>query len=226
MNIQLNKFDNYKFRASSLPDLMTNSRSKSEPLSETAKELIRRCWIREVFNREEVVYTPAMVKGTICEKDSIGLLQIKTGEIYYKNDIKYENEFITGTPDIVNGTSVYDIKTPFTIFTYAKVDAKQAEKDYYWQLAGYAWLTGKSKASLVYCLVNTPEKMLEKEIYKAGAETEEEVNRIIQLHNFDDIDLNLRIKKYDFEFTPEVYKQIEERVILAREYMNSLSLSD
>jgi len=47
-------FSNYKFRASGLVHLMTNSRSKSNSIGDTTKTYLRDIYIKEVFGREKV----------------------------------------------------------------------------------------------------------------------------------------------------------------------------
>ena len=47
-------FSNYKFRASGLVNLMTNSRTKSDPLGESTKTYLRDIFIKEVYGREKL----------------------------------------------------------------------------------------------------------------------------------------------------------------------------
>lgn len=217
-------FSQYKFRCSSLPALMTPSRSKSSPLSETSKTLIRECWIKEVFDRESRVFTPAMQKGVACESDSLSLIESVTGEVFFKNQESQQNDFLTGTPDVITDDTVIDIKTPWDIFSYASVDEEKARKTYFWQLAGYCFLTGKKKAKIIYALVNTPENLIEKELYKMNLQSEAEVERARKNFIFDDIPAEKRLKRYQFEITDDDFEVIKRQVELARAYMSGLSL--
>lgn len=222
--INMNTFSNYKFRVSSLPYLMTNSRSKSDPLSEIAKELIRKCYIKEVYNREDFVTTPAMLKGTMVESDILDLIHAVTGQTYFKNKTRYENDFVIGTPDISAAQDrVIDCKASWSIWTFAATDEETAKKNYYWQLVGYAWLLGKQKGELVYGLVNTPEELILKELYKANA-SEQREKVIRRNHIYDDIEPTLRLKRYEFAIPEEDFIKLADRVIKARQYMETLVL--
>ena len=214
-------FSNYKFRPSSLSSLMTGTRSK-DGLSDTAKGLIQKCYISQMFECRDFVQTPPMTKGIMVESDTLDLIKTVYGETYFKNKTKYENDFIKGTPDVVPAEDkIIDVKSSWTIFTFAAVDEKKARDDYFWQLAGYAWMIGKTKGELIYGLVNTPQEIVEKEIMKSGGANPTEV---IKNHTYDDIDPKLRAKRFLFDFTPEDFKAIEEKVVLARTFMNTMSL--
>ena len=76
---------------------------------------------------------------------------------------------MTGTPDLFEGetiqtaTRIIDIKSSWSIHTFFQTMAKAIDKGYFWQLQGYMDLTGAPAASLVYCLVNTPESLVQGE---------------------------------------------------------------
>ena len=94
-------FSKYKFRCSALPYLMTTSRSKTDPLAETAKAYLREIWIAEVFDRVKFdIKNKYMDKGITSESDSLDLVQKVTGQTYFKNKERLENEWITGIPDV------------------------------------------------------------------------------------------------------------------------------
>lgn len=225
----MNDFSNYKFRCSGLPYLLTDPRSKSEALSETTKTYLRELWIQEMFNREKLVSTKYMTKGIACETDSLELFEQVNGKRYFKNKKELENDHLKGTPDVIDSDLVIDIKTSWDIWTFASVDESTAKKTYYGQLLGYMILTGKDKAQLAYCLVNTPEEQISYEMYKlkvSGAikDTEEDETRARANFIFDDIDPKLRIKVFDFQRDIEVENKLIERIEASREFMNNLSL--
>ncbi len=224
-------FTNYKFRSSSLPNLMVKSRSKSDPLSETTKAYLRELWIKEMFKREKYDTKNKFTdKGIACESDSLDLVQIVTKQTYFKNRKELSNDFITGTPDVILEDSIIDIKTSWDIWTYGSTTEDSARKTYYYQLLGYMWLTNTKKASLMYCLVNTPEDIMNDELYRLSFrypeinESDEKANKYKRNYIFDDIDHTLRLKKYDFEFVEEDINELQNKIVLAREYMNGLSL--
>lgn len=224
-------FSTYKFRCSSLPALMTKSRSKTDPLSETAKTYLRELWIREVFAREKFDTKNKFTdKGIACESDSLDLVQNVTGQTYFKNKKELNNEWIKGTPDVILSDSVIDIKTSWDIWTYSNVDEKSAQKAYYYQLLGYMWLTGTEKGDLMYCLVNTPEEIMNHELYKLSFrfpeinESEEAAEKFKRNYLFDDISPVLRLKRYQLYLVPEDIEELKEKILQCREYLSNVSL--
>ena len=161
-------FSNYKFRCSSLGHLMTESRSKSEPISETTKTHLIDCYVSAVFNRRSELTSKFLEKGLTVEENAIDLLSAIKKEFYVKNEDRFANDFIQGTPDIVikDESLIIDIKSSFDIFTFAR-SQKAENKMYYWQLQGYMWLTGCTNAELAYCLVDTPDIIIDREIKRA-----------------------------------------------------------
>jgi len=101
-------------------------------------------------------------------------------------------------------------------------------KDYFFQLQGYLWLTGKDEALLCYCLVNTPFQIVEDEVrrehWKQGLIDESlDVRDFVQKkHNFDHIPKEKRLKVFKIAKDESVIEQIKERIELAREYYNNL----
>ena len=224
-------WDTYKFRCSSLPMLMTKSRSKSDILSETAKACLREIWIKEMFGREKIDTRNKFVdKGISCESDSLDLVKEVLGVNYFKNNKEYSNDWIKGTPDIVTVMEIKDIKTSWDIWTFATVDEDKAYKDYYYQLLGYMWLTKSPNSELIYCLVDTPEEIINDELYRLSfkykdisdnPETEMKVKRN---YLFSDIEPKLRLKNYKFSYTEAETEAVKGILMEARKYLASLSL--
>ena len=230
-------FSKYTFRCSSLPALMTNSKTKSEILSETAKASLRELWVREVFGREKFdtsnKYTE---KGIMCEPDSMDLIKRVTGKTYFKNNDRLENEFVNGTPDIIlNGpptdaSKIIDVKTSWDLWTFAAVDRAAALKSYYYQLLGYMWLTNAPVSELIYCLVNTPDEIMNNELYKLSFrypemnESEEKAERFRRNYIFDDIPDELKLKSFIIEFDGNDIEILQERIVAARAYLATLTL--
>ena len=103
----------------------------------------------------------------LAEEDSIDLYSVVKKHLFVKNTEVLRNEYFIGTPDLFLGPSilqaeiVIDLKTSWDIFTFFETMAKALDKRYYWQLQAYMDLTGAKSARLVYCLVNTPLKLIE-----------------------------------------------------------------
>lgn len=216
----------YKFHCSGLSNLMVNGRSKKDPLSETTKSYLNELYIQETYGRKKLdtVTNKYMRKGTMCETDSLELVEKVLNKKYFKNQKTIENNYIIGTPDVITPDLV-DIKTSWDLFTFAKVTEKQAEYDYYYQLLGYMWLTEKNTSSIIYCLVDTPEIMVNDEMYRLQFYMpEEEAEKYINNFIFNDIPEKSRIKKYEFQINQEEITKLIERIQLSREYLSQLSL--
>lgn len=229
-------FSTYKFRCSGLANLMVSSRSKTDPLSETTKAYLREVFIREVYQREKFDTTNKYTeKGIMCEPDSMDLIKKVTKQTYFKNNEHFTNEFIQGTPDIVldkgkDTARIKDVKTSWSIFTFANVTEESALKSYYYQLLGYMWLTGSKTSELLYCLVNTPEEIMNDELYKLSFkypemnDSDEKMERFKRNYIFDDIPARQRLKSFAIEYNEDDIAALTEKVIAARVYLKTLSL--
>jgi hypothetical protein len=227
----MNDFSKYKFRCSGLGNLLVDPRSKSDPLSETTKTYLKEIWIWEMFGRKKLIATKYMDKGIAVESDSLELVKTVTGKMYFKNQKQFENDYITGTPDVdgKNEDSFIDVKSSWDIWTFGAVTEDIARKTYYGQLLGYMILLNKQKSSLAYCLVNTPEDIIQYELYKLKAsgaikDIPEDEEKALKNYMFDDIDPAKRIKMYNFGRDAEIEEKLIQRIIEARKYLNNLSL--
>lgn len=223
-------FSAYKFRASGVGNLMVEPRSKSEVLSETAKSYLLEVYIKERFGREKILANKYLDKGNFVEEDSLTLVTSQTKDLLIKNKKRLENEFISGTPDVVK-PYVLDIKSSWDLFTFTKADGNN--KLYYWQLQAYMWLTGREKAKLAYCLVNSPDHQIYQEkrraMYSLNLADEEGTpefdameKQVEMLMTFDDIPAEMRLKVFDFDFDPEGIEKLQHKVKFAREYLAQL----
>lgn len=220
-------WDNYKFHCSGLKNLMVNPRLKSETLSETTKNYLDEIFIKEVFHREktDMIANKYVRKGVMCEPDSFKLVEDVTKEVYFKNQATLENDFVVGTPDIQAPEKIIDIKTSWDLFTFFKVDRDQAESDYYYQLLGYMMLTGKKKADLIYCLVDTPEELINDELHRLNFYMNEDEAKSYRINYvYGDIPAEAKIKRFEFDYDEEVAEKLKERIVLAREYLAGLSI--
>jgi|LDZT01.1.fsa_nt_gi hypothetical protein len=223
-------FSNHKFRASGLGHLMTNPRSKKAKISKTTEQNLLEIYIGEQFGRYYEIENKYLDKGNYAEEDSLTLVTNQLDRLLVKNKEHLENDWIKGTPDIIEDDNVLDIKTSWNIFTFANADG--SNKDYYWQLQGYMWLTGKDKAILAYTLVDTPEHLIYQEVqrkaYKRGIiDTDKEYEKLEEEIRFQmvykDIPEELRMKLFYFERNDEDIEKLKERIVDCREYLNSLN---
>jgi hypothetical protein len=217
------------FRCSSLGKLMTDPRTKSETLSETAKS-----YIQDLFKERELgIYKEFSSrytdKGLEMEDEAIQFAsEILNWDFVVKNETRFNNEWLTGEPDINTDSLLADIKCSWNGSTFPLFDETLKNKDYYYQLQGYMQLTGHDTSELVYCLMNTPLQIVEDEIRRQHwklnlIEEDLEVRDAVQkMHNFDHIPNELRVKRFIVQKDEAAQQKIKERVEVAREYYQQL----
>lgn len=229
--------DEIKFRCSSLGHIMTEPRSKSETLSETCKVHLVDVFVRAKYGRQTDISNRFIEKGLMVEEDSITLFSRVNKQYFKKNVERLQNDFISGTPDLFTGKSineaelVIDIKSSWDIFTFFRAQAKDLNKLYYWQLQGYMALTGAPSATLAYCLVNTPDILIQDELRKlqwkmgvidpeASEHYKAAAKEIELLSIYDDIPLIERLFTIDFTRNDDDIERLYKRVADCRNYMN------
>ena len=135
-------------------------------LSDTAKAMLDIIYIEKVYKRTKPeLNTKQITKGTEQEEQGINLSSDYDDALYFKNETRFENEYLSGEPDVVYGDLVIDIKCSWDIFTF-EPKARKPDSLYAWQGWAYNWLTNTSRFKLSYCLVNTPYSMLQAEKQK------------------------------------------------------------
>jgi hypothetical protein len=208
---------------------MTSPRTKGELLSQTAKTYIEEEVLRAKYGVIKTFSSRYTDKGNLVEDEAIDMASnaLELGFLY-KNHEHFENEFLTGTPDVNTGDILLDVKSSWDATTFPFFATEIPTKDYFFQLQGYLELTGKTEALLVYCLVNTPADMIEDEIRRAHwaarliDESQELRDEVLKRHSFDHIPDNRRVKVFKVEKDEQVIAEIKERVELCREYFNTL----
>jgi len=149
-----------KIRCSSLGYIMTETRTKSEILSETCKTHLVDVFVSAKYGRREEAQSKFLDKGNDREEDSITLLSRVSKAVYNKNDQRIENEFIIGEPDIYEGNNIMvadvtlDTKTSWSAHTFFRAKMKELDKMYFYQGQGYMALTGAKLHKVAFCLVN------------------------------------------------------------------------
>lgn len=157
-----------KFRCSSLGYMMTDARSKSETLSETAKTHCIDVFVSWMYGRREEITSKFLDKGNAREEDAVTLVSRINKIFYKKNTERLTNDFITGEPDLYLGESINnadettDTKCSWSAHTFFRAK-KELNKNYYWQGMGYMALTGAKKHTVSYCLVNSTETAINDE---------------------------------------------------------------
>ena len=221
-----------KIRCSQIGKIMVNARSKKETLSNTTKNYLKELIIEEKFGKYKTIKSKYLDKGHEVESTGIALCnEVLDTDFLYKNHESFSNDYLTGTPDVNTSDTLLDIKSSWSAFTYFDNFFSDTipNKDYYYQLMGYMMLTGKKQAMLCYCLLNTPDHLVEDEVrrehYNLNAidEVPEVRQQIEDNHNFDNIDNQLKVKTFTVDYDADVIDKITARIDECREYYNQLN---
>lgn len=188
-------------------------------------------YTKETTGRTKDIKSKYLEKGLQTEEDGITALSLHLKKFLKKNEDTLSNEFINGTPDVIDGDCVYDVKSKWDIFTFDTTanDFKSMDTKYYWQLMCYMWLTGKKRGCLVNVLIDTPEHLIEKEqkIFKydfVGSESDlkEAFEEIRQSMTYDDMPPERKISMRYLDYDPSEIEWIKESVPKFRQYLNFL----
>lgn len=231
-------FSTLLFRCSALGHIMTEARSKNDTLSETCKTHLVDIYVSHKYGRQTDISNKYTEKGLMVEEDSITLYSRLKKKFFTKNEQHLSNDFIKGTPDLFTGLAIkdaeeiIDIKSSWDIFTFFRVHTQKLNPHYYWQLQGYMALSGAKKASIVYCLVSTPQLFINDEkrklLYKMGIATDE--NELYQkacaeldkAMIYEDIPIKERVIELSIERSEEDIQHIYQRVKECRQYLCTL----
>jgi len=222
-------------RASSVGYLMSEPVTKADKeagvLSKTAQKHLLDVYISEKYNRRRDIQTKQMKKGIEVEQESIDLLSMYLKKPFVKNTERFSNKYITGLPDIIDD-GIIDIKSSYDLWTFLGNIPDKLDNLYYWQMQSYMWLTGKTKATIAYCLVNTPNNIIQQEKYYLlkkldviSEESPEFVKEAMKLElnmKFDDIAMNERILMFDVSRSEDDILRIEQKVEKARLFLQDI----
>lgn len=207
--------EDFKIRCSMVGKIMADSKNGSLPRG--AISFLENWYKEKITGEKKFKGNKYTKKGWAVEDDAIDDYQHGTGYFgLVKNEVFYFNEFTEGTPDVLVGDDlVVDIKSPWSLKTFAKyAEYVPTEKypcpkaDYFWQLQAYMWVTGRTKAELAYVLMNTPKYLM------AYHDVWEDYEGTMELEK--------RVKTFAFARSNSHIARIEKRVIECREYLKAV----
>lgn len=186
---------------------MTNPKVKTESLSETTKTYLKEWLTSEIYGIERQINSKYIAKGVIMEDEGINqAVEWLNIGFTAKNEESFEDDFFTGTPDMITEDEILDIKCSYDAFSFPAFADKLPNNDYFYQMQVYMHLTGKKSARVVYLLLNTPE----------------EVSPWEQRADYSGLDKKHRYRAFTVNYDPEVIEKLKERVIESRKYIDSL----
>ncbi len=188
-------------------------------------------YIQYHYGRTKKLENNYITKGLEVEKMSLNLYDVvcnKLGKTLEENHERFNNEYITGRPDVFKGDVVLDLKSSWDIYTFYDSMPK-VNKTYYWQLQAYMALTGLQKAELAYCLIDTPLALIHDEQrrlqWKMNAmdndpEYVKACEEIEFNHQYPDIPKEKRVHVHYIERNDQDIQALYDRVRFCRNWIN------
>jgi hypothetical protein len=210
----------FKIRASAAGQIMG-----AKGIGKTGETFVE-MWLKsQLYNRKVEIRSKYLAKGNTVEAESIFFIGRKLGLNCLKNEQFFEDEYFTGTPDIITDDFVLDVKNSWDWTTFPLNSSEIPNKDYIYQLQIYMHLTGKKKAKLIYILSDTPENLIEKEAwYKCKELGMEELDYDIYENcrknmTYSDVPAHLKFRVFDLNYEPVIIETLQNRVIECRKYL-------
>lgn len=228
-----------------LADLIKRRDAPPE-LSDTAKTLVRKTWLKYEKGIYSQIKSKFLEKGIVKEEENISLITEVEGVLYVKNEERINNEYFSGEADIVKDFEdkrlIIDTKTSWSAETFFSAEPTL---DYIVQGQIYMQLWDAEEFQLKFVLVDTPENLVQREKdnakwkYYSGDMTDTELDELENLMQpiYKQIERNMIfstnpnikkeecIKTFYFKRDREMYAKLVERAKLAREYYQTLKLN-
>ena len=140
----------FKIRCSAIGKIMANSRTKGQ-LSKTCQSYLEDYAIENMYGYSKDIWSKAIDKGIAVEDASIELAEevLKMGAMS-KNEEFYENEYLTGTPDVLNEDFVLDVKSSYDATTFPWFKKDVPNKDYYYPVARLHGVDRKTETHILF----------------------------------------------------------------------------
>ena len=143
----------FKIRCSQIGKIMSNAKKPGE-LSETCTTYLKE-WYAD--DREEIE-SKYISKGNWVESDLIDFMAEQLGFGMAEHNQEYkEDEYMTGTCDVITPSCIVDVKAPWSRKTLHDA-ALKVNTDYIWQGLGYMHLYDRKEFILFSGLMDTPEE--------------------------------------------------------------------
>jgi hypothetical protein len=230
-------------RASQIGDLMTAGRKKEDLFGETANKKILEAVLLKKYGIEPKQDTNKYVeKGIENEKSAIEMAKDNYGWLFVDVDKikpRLVNDFIAGEPDVLTDTVLADVKCSWdaTTFHWTLKDGDCPNKAYFYQMQCYMWLTNRQEAELVYCLTDTPERLIydetRREVWRTmslpenAEKSEDELHEEIEERKrkqltFGGVPKEKRTRRTIIKRDDAVIEEIKNRIIEARKIYDNL----
>jgi len=185
---------------------------------------------------KEVWEIDQLTKGKLMEEESITLISVHDDVLYFKNDERIYNNYLSGEPDIflgdhiMNADVIIDAKTCFDYPGFLQKTQEELNPVYDLQVKGYCDITNAKEGHVAYCLVDMPESMIgdykRKLFYKMDVATEDNIEfkkkwEIMERSmRFKSIPPSQRVHKMPVQlFTESERQAVYDRVKVCRDWL-------
>lgn len=207
-------------------DLLQKKLAKPK-LATTVKTELELIHKEHFYGIKKELYSKYIDKGLQVEPQSISLYSDVVGMPFFKNKERRESKYLSGEPDNVF-KKIRDIKSSWNHETFPLYKDEIPNKIYYWQLQGYMQLWDMEEAELIYCLVDTPEEIIQNHIWKIARDTgyidlpqdlEEEIRNNL---TFSHLPKELRVKIFKVKRDRKAIEMLYKQLDLCRQYLKEL----
>lgn len=199
----------------------------------TAMSYIREVWMRNTYAYDEPLVSNEILKGLMCEDEVVGIITRQiNGGFRVKNEEQFEDDYFTGTPDIVLDDAIEDVKCSWTLRTF--IETRKPDPLYYSQGQIYMAMTGRKTFRLCHVLVDTPKALVDEEkkrlYFRFNCEEEnpiyqELVKKVDAMHIISHkIPERDRVKVFEFPINHSYLDDLRMRVKQARVVYANMSL--
>lgn len=156
-------------------------------LSKGAKTALTDIAKQALYGFKVEISSKEMEKGIACENDSIALLNQVDFARYKKNEVRLQNEILTGECDIwAPKVKTIDTKTSWSLATFPVLSSDCHDSIYEWQGRSYMMLYDVPAHEVAFCMVSTPDDLIPR--WEQA-----------ELHKVDHIDPALRVTRIRYE---------------------------
>lgn len=197
-------------------------------LSETCMNRLIQIYTEITTGRTKDIKNKYLTKGIMNEELAIDRYSLHVGKMFRKNKDRIYSDHWQGEIDLDDEERdmTIDTKCSWDVFSFDKFTGKELSQNYYWQGQVYMMLKKRSYHRVVFCLENTPEKLLENEIKKLkydfiGSEEDwdEALNELKFKHNYDDLPDSRRIKIFEIDASEEAQNKLIKRAVECKAWL-------
>ena len=208
----------FKIRASGAGAIMG-----AKGLGKTGESFLQQ-WVKEqLYGRKKFMTNKYVEKGLIMEDASLDYIaEHLCYGMLVKNEEYFNNEYFTGTPDVILDDHIIDVKNSYDCFTFPLFENDVPNKDYIYQAQIYMDLVGRDSYKLIYTLMDNPEHQIEKD-FKWNNPKQLDYEKFKKDYVYSNLNSDLRIKIFEIKRDEAIIQKLKDRVIESREYINKLN---